>query len=178
MFCREQVVKEILKGEKMELSYQVLKKIIERVGTKMVAAELNVSPTLVYKWCEEVAELPDGSKTSGAPNPLDRIIGIYEVTGDERTINWLCQSAGGFFVKNIHSDKSNMNIDMLQNIQRFVKEFSDTLDAIVQSYNDDKKISDSDARRIRKEWEELKGMGESFVMACEAGTFDKEGKNE
>ncbi|NOZ69827.1 MAG: hypothetical protein GXP46_11435 [Deferribacteres bacterium] len=156
----------------MELSYQVLKSVIEKVGAKMVAAELNVSPTLVYKWCEEVAELPDGSKTSGAPNPLDRIIRIYEVTEDERIINWLCQSAGGFFVKNIHSDKSDINIDVFQNIQRFVKEFSDTLDAIVQSYNDDKKISESDARKIRKEWEDLKRMGEAFVVACEAGTFN------
>ncbi len=156
----------------MELSYQVLKSVIEKVGVKMVAAELNVSPTLVYKWCEEVAELPDGSKTSGATNPLDRIIGIYEVTEDERIINWLCRSAGGFFVRNIHSDKSDINIDVFQNIQRFVKEFSDTLDAIVQSYNDDKKISDSDARKIRKEWEELKRMGEAFVAACESGTFN------
>lgn len=158
----------------MESSYRVLKKVIEKVGAKMVASELNVSSTLVYKWCEEVTELPDGSKTSGAVNPLDRIIRIYEITEDEKIINWLCQSAGGFFAKNIHTDKSDINIDMLQNIQRFVKEFSDTLDAIVQSYNDDKKISDSDARRIRKEWEELKCMGESFVMACEGGTFNNE----
>ena len=156
----------------MESSYQVLKNAIEKVGAKMVAAELNVSPTLVYKWCEEVAELPDGSKTSGSPNPLDRIISIYEVTEDEKPINWLCQSAGGYFVKNIPGNKSDMNIDVLQNIQLFVKEFSDTLDAIVQSYNDDKKISDTDAHKIRKEWEELKRMGESFVMACEAGTFN------
>ncbi len=170
--ARGQVVKRNLKEKKMELSYQVLKNAIEKIGTKMVAAELHVSPTLVYKWCEEVAELPDGSKTSGATNPLDRIIRIYEVTEDEKIINWLCRSAGGFFAKNIHSDKSDINIDMLQNIQLFVKEFSDTLDAIVQSYNDDKKISDDDARRIRKEWEELKSMGESFVTACEAGTFN------
>ncbi len=158
----------------MESSYQVLKRVIEKVSAKMVASELNISPTLVYKWCEEVTELPNGSKTSGAPNPLDRIIRIYEVTGDEKIINWICQSAGGYFVKNIYSNKTDINIDILQNIQRFVKEFSETLDTIVQSYNDDKKISDNDAQKIREEWEDLKRIGESFVRACEAGKFNNE----
>ena len=161
-----------IERRKMERSCQVLKEVIEKVGAKMVAPELNVSSTLIFKWWEEVAELPDGSKASSAPNPLDRIIRVYEPTVDGKIINRLCQSAGGCFVENIDSNKHNLSIDMTQNIQCFIEEFLETLDAVVQSYNNDNDISDIDAQEIRKEWKDLKRTGESFVRAFETGKFN------
>ena len=38
-------------------SHEVLKQVIEEVGTKRVAAELKVSNSLVYKWCQEPPEI-------------------------------------------------------------------------------------------------------------------------
>ncbi len=36
-------------------SHEVLKQVIEEVGAKRVAADLKVSNSLVYKWCQEPA---------------------------------------------------------------------------------------------------------------------------
>ena len=79
-------------------SYEVLKRAAEHIGVKALAAELRLSPALVYKWCQEWdSEDPDAS---GARNPLDRVADIVRVTGDRDVVNWLCHEAGGFLVPN------------------------------------------------------------------------------
>ena len=60
-------------------SCDVLKKAIERVGVKSVAAELKLSAPLVYKWCQKPSD-DDDPLVAGAINPLDRIKQIYEQT--------------------------------------------------------------------------------------------------
>jgi len=52
-----------------------------------------------------------------------------------------------------------------------VREFSDLLQVVSQSNKEDNTICESESKKIRKEWEELKGVGESFVHACEQGLF-------
>ena len=37
-------------------SHEVLKRVVESVGTKQVAHDLGVSSSLVYKWCSEPAK--------------------------------------------------------------------------------------------------------------------------
>ena len=49
---------------------------------------------------------------------------------------------------------------------------SQPLEVISQSYDNDKKIDSKEANMIRKEWEDLKGVGESFVKACELEKFE------
>lgn len=155
----------------MKKSYKVLKKAIDNVGTKAVAAKLKVSNTLVYKWCQEKEE-KDGPIASGAANPLDRIRMIYEATDDIELINWICQIADGYYVKNPSKDKVTSDARVMKNIHKFIREFSETLDAISDSYAD-KSITTDEAKKIRKEWEDLKRIGEGFVKACEMGKFDK-----
>lgn len=156
----------------MQESYEILKKSIERVGAKKIAPQLGLSQSLVYKWCQRLAD-EESWQQGGAVNPLDRIKQIYEITQDEDLINWVCQIADGYFVKNPNIKKQNRDAEALKNIQLFIKEFSEALDAISKSYDDDKSIDAKEAIKIRKAWEGLKRVGEAFVRECEKGDFNK-----
>ena len=68
-------------------SHKVLKKAIDQVGVKAVAAELNLSSALIYKWCQECSKEDGDLPMSGAVNPLDRIREIYEKTKDIELIH-------------------------------------------------------------------------------------------
>ena len=147
-------------------SHEVLKQSVEDVGVKTIASDLGVSPSLLYKWCQPGSEPTD----SGATNPLDRLARIFEATGDEQIISWLCQKADGFYCPNPATEE-NPTTDLFAHTQKLVREFSDLLQVISESNRNDSKICAEDSKKIRKEWEELKGVGESFVHACEKDFF-------
>ena len=86
-------------------SHEVLKKAIDKVGAKTVAAELNLSSALIYKWCQECSKEDNNLTMSGAVNPLDRIIEIYKKTKDVELIHWICRMANGYFVENALIDE-------------------------------------------------------------------------
>lgn len=164
-------LKKQYEGFLMEKTYKVLKKAVDRVGIKPVACALNVSQALVYKWCQNPEQVYSHKTASGATNPLDRLVKIVETTGDVEMIKWLCKAAGGYYVEDKIGEELPKEQDVLINIQQFIKEFSETLDKISACYSDDGKISKAEAREIRTQWEDLKSMGEGFVMACEAGKY-------
>ena len=155
----------------MEKSYEVLKRAIEKVGVKSIAADLKLSAPLIYKWCQELPG-EDDPVMGGAINPLDRINEIYEKTKDGEIVNWICQMANGYFVENALVDEPR-NVQMFKIIQKLVKEFSETLEKISECFEGDQKITRLEAAQIRKEWEDLKRIGEGFVFACELGKFNK-----
>jgi len=158
----------------MERSDEVLKKAADKIGVKALAAELKVSPALVYKWCQKYdTRDPD---TSGARNPLDRLAEVYHATGDLDVINWLCHQAGGFFCQNPEVDAKNFSTDLLMGAQQLVKEFSDMLEEVSRSIANDGSIEAAEAKRIRKHWETLKRVSETFVVSSEAGLFDQNSK--
>ena len=68
--------------------------------------------------------------------------------------------------------RSEVDKNVIENVQVFVREFSETLDTIMRSYNNGHAISLKEAEQIRKEWEDLKKVGETFVRACESGHYD------
>ncbi len=74
-------------------SYMVLRKAFKKVGSKAVAAELKLSPSLVYQWSRGRAG------QSAAANPLDRVAQLVALTGDAGLLDWLCAQAGGLFVR-------------------------------------------------------------------------------
>lgn len=154
----------------MQKSYQVLKEAVEKVGAKKVAHELGVSTALVYKWCQKPADDKD-IDASGATNPIDRLEKIYTLTKDVALIDCLCSLADSFRVNNLSKADNVSKKSVVEIIPRIIKEFSETLEAISQSYNDDKKIDLDEAKLIRKEWNELKSLTEGFVRACEEGSF-------
>ena len=147
-------------------SHEVLKQSVEDVGVKTIASDLGVSPSLLYKWCQPGDEPTD----SGVTNPLDRLAKIFEATGDEQIISWLCQKADGFYCPNPKTD-NNPTKELFAHTQKLVGEFSDLLQVVSESNRNDNEICEEDSIKIRKEWEELKGVGESFVRACEQGHF-------
>jgi hypothetical protein len=153
-------------------SYEVLRRAVEQVGAKKVAGQMKVSPSLVYKWCQQVSE-SEPDESSGARNPLDRVCALLGTTGDSRLVAWLCQQAGGFFVQNPNVPENRIDAEYIAHTQRIIEEFSDLLRVVSDAIADDGQVDQKEAERIRAAWEELKQYGEAFVCACEQGQFEK-----
>ncbi len=150
-------------------SWEVLREAADVVGVKMLAGKLNLSTALVYKWCQETPkEDPD---SSGARNPLDRLREIYDVTKDQRVINWMCNAAQGFYVPNPVVDPGELEEHILSTTQRVVEQFGNLLSHISRSIEDDGQIVPDEADDIRQAWEKLKSQAECFVVACERGMY-------
>ncbi len=150
-------------------SWEVLREAADVVGVKMLAARLNLSTALVYKWCQETPkEDPD---SSGARNPLDRLREIYDVTKDQRVINWMCNAAQGFYVPNPAVDPGELEEHLLSTTQRVVEQFGNLLSHISRSIENDGQIVPDEADDIRQAWEKLKSQAECFVVACERGMY-------
>ena len=150
-------------------SWEVLREAADTIGVKALAARLNLSTALVYKWCQESPRDEPGS--SGARNPLDRLKEIYDATEDTRVLNWLCNQADGYYVANPQVAPGEAEENLLGTTQRVVVDFSDMLAAISRSTENDGQITADEADHIRQAWEKLKGKAETFVCACEQGMY-------
>ena len=152
-------------------SYDVIRQAIEEPGVKAVAAALKVSPALVYKWCEPPANEADPEQ-SGARNPLDRTRDLYELTKDIHLVRWLCNEAGGFFVSNpMPEHRKSLEESIFVETRSMVRDFSELLDAVTESVEDDPGIDPNEADIIRQKWEDLKACVERFVIGCERGHY-------
>jgi hypothetical protein len=145
-------------------SADTLRMAVKDVGVKRVAAALEVSTSLVYKWCERRTNA-DGSPGSGAENPLDRLATLIDVTADDRPARWLAQAAGGFFVRN-PAVRPAAGLGLLRQIRVIIREFADVLESVEESMADGQ-LEPQEAARIRKDWEDLKSAGEMLVVTCE-----------
>ena len=147
-------------------SHEVLKKSVSDLGVKSVASDLGLSASLIYKWCQPT----DSEDASGADNPLDRVARLYELTQDASPIAWLCRQADGYFVPNAKPEQEEV-VPLLHMTRKIVREFSDLLDVLTESIENDGKIDLAEAEQIRVEWEELKSSAEGFVSSCEKGRY-------
>jgi len=146
-------------------SHELLREVFEKCSAKQISGELGLSLSLIYKW----AEPPDEAAGSGAANPLDRIEALYRCSKDIRLVEWICQRAGGFFIRN--PTQTNAHPDyLIPATNQIVQEFADLL-AVIATAAADNQISSSEARTIRARWEELKSVTECFVACCEQGNF-------
>ena len=144
-------------------SHEVLRQAIRgRSGVKEVAAGLGLSASLVYKWCEPTA----GHAAAGSVNPLDRLESLCRLTKTREPLHWLCERFGGIFVPNPPARRTQ-EADLLPATRRILREFSDLLDVITRSAENDGEVDDREAARIRREWENLKRIAEEFVCGCE-----------
>src|SRR5256885_15990386 len=147
-------------------SYDVIRAAVEEPGVKAVAAALGVSPALVYKWCEPPAEAGD-QEQSGAKNPLDRVAEMYQLTKDIRLVRWLCNQAGGFFVANPVSNlRKSVEENIFTETRSMVREFSELLDAVTESVEDEAGIDPDEADEIRQRWEDLEACLVEVVVSC------------
>ena len=149
-------------------SHLAIKEAVRELGAKQVAAELKLSPSLLYKWCE-----PRTFSDSGAANPLDRVADLYRVTGDRRLVAWVCRQADCFPVQNPPPPDPGQPVPPIKSTQVILREFSELLKDVSDSIENDGVIDPGEAREIRQHWEKLKHLAESFIVACEDGRYGK-----
>lgn len=144
-------------------SHELLREVFQKTSPKHAAGELGLSLSMVYKWAEPPVD------SSGAANPLDRVTQLVRCSGDERIVQWICQQAGGFFIKNPKGNQPHPAF-LVPAMNTVVQEFADLL-AVVARSAEDSQITEKEAQSIRARWEKLKSVTEEFVQCCEAGNF-------
>jgi hypothetical protein len=147
-------------------SHELLREVFDKTSAKKLAADLGLSLSLIYKWAE-----PDDGTGSGATNPLDRLAQLIQSTDDERIVQWVCQRAGGFFIRNPKTHHAHPDF-LIPATNQIVQEFADLLAVIATAAADDH-VSKAEARTIRARWEDLKSVTESFVRCCEEENFSR-----
>jgi hypothetical protein len=150
-------------------SHELLRDVFQNVSPKQAAAELGLSLSMVYKWSEP----PD--QKSGAVNPLDRIAALVRCSADTRIVEWICQRAGGFFIKNPKATAAHP-ASLVPAMNHVVQDFADLL-AVMAAAAEDSQITPAEAKSIRARWEDLKSVTEEFVRCCEEGNFRELTKN-
>ncbi len=145
-------------------SHELLRQVFEKCSPKQISAELDLSLSLIYKWAEppQVEGTPSG-------NPLDRVAALVRCSNDLRIVQWICQNAGGFFVKNPRTTNAHPEY-LMPATNAIVQEFADLL-AVIATAAADNQINRAESKTIRARWEELKSVTETFVSCCEAGNF-------
>jgi len=146
-------------------SHEILRDIFQQCSPKQVAAQLGLSVSMIYKW----AEPPDPSAGSGSTNPLDRVDALLRCTNDPRLVQWICQRAGGFFIRNPKPDQPHPAY-LIPATNEIVQEFADLL-AVIATAAADNQITRKESEEIRARWEQLKAVTETFVVCCEEGDF-------
>lgn len=146
-------------------SHELLREVFKDTSAKQIAADLNLSLSLIYKW----AEPPEKIEGSGLTNPLDRMEQLIKSTSDPRLPQWICERAGGFF---IHNPKAHWPhpYQVIPATNQIVQEFADML-GVIATASGDNHISKTEAKDIRRRWEDLKRVTEGFVHGCEEGNF-------
>jgi hypothetical protein len=145
-------------------SHELLREVFEKCNVKQVASDLGLSMSLIYKWAE-----PSETNGSGANNPLDRIESLIQSTNDPRLAQWICERAGGFFIKNPQANWPHP-YNLIPATNQILQEFADLLSVVALAATDNH-ITPPEARTIRARWEELKSVTEGFVHCCENGNF-------
>lgn len=148
-------------------SYEILKEAFESPSTspKEISSELGVSLSLVYKWAQPATETGSGSR-----NPLDRVKDLIRLTNHMGIVEWLCQHAGGYFVRNPKGTGSG-SYQVVPATHTIVQQFAGLLDAVSRAAQDDA-ITAEESAEIRVVWDKLKAYSEGFVRCCEEGDFE------
>ncbi len=145
-------------------SHEVMRDVLKKTSAKQIAAEMGLSLSLIYKW----AEPPVDESGSGTGSPLDRVGQLIRISRDVRVAQWVCEQAGGFYIRNPKNLPTGQPLIPMTN--DIVHEFADMLATIATS-SADNVITQEEAEKIRARWEELKSVTEGFVTAAESGNF-------
>src|SRR5262245_49539499 len=77
-------------------AHEVMRDVLKKTSAKQIAADMRLSLSLIYKW----AEPAEDESGSGTGSPLDRVGQLIRITGDARVAQWVCEQAGGFYIRN------------------------------------------------------------------------------
>jgi len=99
-------------------------------------------------------------------NILDRCqVWLKHEKGDT-ILQWLCNENEGYFVKRLNGgDKTNHQV-----VAKLMKEFAEVISTIADALLDGK-VSMREYKNLRKEWQDVQGIMEGFLDACERGEF-------
>lgn len=146
-------------------SHEIIKQCFEGSSPKVLASNLGISQSLIYKWSQPVGETQSGSR-----NPLDRVCALNEAAGKNQLVKWLAAQAGGYFVPNDRSASGAYCLNPAT--QEMISQFASLLGEIAEAGLDEE-ISREEAEKIRSHWDTLKSFTDGFVNACERGDFKK-----
>ncbi|MCC6573469.1 MAG: hypothetical protein IT462_06725 [Planctomycetes bacterium] len=160
----------------MDDTHRVLKAAVDRAGPKRVARALDISLSLVYKWTQP-ARSKANPAASGARNPLDKLIAIFDLSQDLELIHFLCRIARGYYTPN-PKPKGQTRVSFVSETVNALNDFADMLQFAEKALTNDGRIDPMESAKLRGHWDQLKGRLEHFVLACEEGKFNIAGKDE
>lgn len=146
-------------------SYELIRKLLQHRNAKELADQMGLSPSIIYKWAE-----PADNGGSGTINPLDRVEKLMKGTDAETVAHWVCERAGGFYVKNPPHGDSLEHQQAIVATNKIVQEFAEML-ALVTAAAIDNSISIQESHGIRDRWELVKSATEEYVDCCEQRYF-------
>lgn len=168
---QEQLADEQLLEGLLDDTHRILKQAVDRAGPKRVSRALDVSLSLVYKWTQ-----PPRTKAtptaSGARNPLDKLITIFQLSQDLELIHFLCRVARGYYTANPHHS-TKAPLTFVTATVGALNDFADLMQHAEKSLTDDGKIDDDEAKQLRVMWDKLKGRLEHFIVNCEEGRYNQ-----
>jgi hypothetical protein len=155
-------------------SYEVMRTFRRQAGAKVVAAAVGLTKNHTDKWCR-----PVGGLETGELNPLDRLAQLAALPGGRALVDWLCGRAGGFFVRNPAPQtlRSATGRSQQARAQALLAAHSQAEAQLAQFKLDvaravqDGQVTATEAAQLRSDWEVAKSELESFVVACERGSF-------
>jgi hypothetical protein len=145
-------------------SHELFRELLQDCNAKQLAGQMGLSTSIIYKWAQPCAE-----GGSGAVNPLDRVEQLMEFTEGRVIAQWVCEQAGGFYVKNPHPRGTTPH-SVVVATNKIVQEFAEML-SLVATAALDNSIAEQESREIRERWESVKSATEEYVTSCELGNF-------
>jgi hypothetical protein len=166
----ERLADEQVLDDLLEDTHKILKQAVDRAGPKRVARAMDVSLSLVYKWTQppRTKKNPSGS---GARNPLDKLVTIFHLSEDIELIQFLCRIARGYYTSNPGMSGAAGHSFVTATVSA-LNDFADLMHMAEKSLTNDGQIDDDEAKKLRKNWDRLKGRLEHFIVGCEEGAYD------
>jgi len=136
-------------------SKEAMKKACKDVGVDEVAKCLKLSKTALYN------QMNDQDRN----DILYKFVDFNNACENDISIKWACEELDGLFVKNPDIE-GNQQQASEQCVPDSMQEFTDVIREISKSLKDGK-VSQEEAKVIRKEWEDLKTILETAVLSWE-----------
>lgn len=146
-------------------SHELFRELLQDCNAKQLAGQMGLSTSIIYKWAQPAKE-----GGSGAANPLDRVEQLMDFTEARPIAQWVCEQAGGFYVKNPQPRGATPH-SVVAATNKIVQEFAEML-SLVAAAALDNSIAEQEAGEIRERWESVKSATEEYVTSCELGNFN------
>ena len=135
---------------------KILNEATKGVNKKELASELGFDVSYLYR-----------QLNGGERNILDQIKPWLKAENGDTILQWLCNENEGYFVKRITRRGKNDHAV----IAKLLKEFAEVMGSIADALLDGK-ISTKEYKTMRKEWQDVQSVMESFFDSIERGEYD------